>query len=105
MNNVFTYGVLSRKNALNTQFVFFCLFFSPFGVSLIRIQQESADIFIFYFPLYLFSVLNAAFLHVHRRWFQRFQEKIRMGMKQMKFQWHVTPTTLYDEISSYTIAL
>jgi len=53
MNSVSIYGILNTKK-LNTHFVFFGLLYLPIGVSIIRLQQQSANIFGLHILLYLF---------------------------------------------------
>jgi len=55
-NNVSIYSTLTRKYSLNTLFFFFCLLFSLVGVSLVRLQQQSANIIGLHFTPYLSSV-------------------------------------------------
>ena len=85
MNNVSTYSILTIKISLNTHFVFFCPLYSPVGVSLVRCQQQSANIpedSILHYTSFQFGKYpDETFCHVHLRQLQCFQEKeIQMGM-------------------------
>jgi len=57
--NVGVYGTQNTENSsLTTHLFFFCLLHSPVGVSLVRIQQQSANAFRLHFPLYLLILAN-----------------------------------------------
>jgi hypothetical protein len=92
-NNASVYGILTRKKSI-CHIVFFGLLFSPVGVSQIRLQQQSANIFGHIFPCtsFQFGIYpDGNFRLVYRRRLPCFQEEIQMDMQKMKFQWHVTP--------------
>jgi hypothetical protein len=57
MNGVYIYGNLTINSSLNTHF-FFCLLYSPVGVTLVRLKQESAKIFGHFFVLHYSPILK-----------------------------------------------
>jgi len=61
-----------KKNSLYTHFVFFCLLYSPDGDSLLRLQQQSANI-LHYTAFQFGKYPDGTFCHVHQRWPPCFQ--------------------------------
>jgi hypothetical protein len=72
---------------------FFCLLYSPVGVSLVRLQQQSANILdsIFHWiSFFHFGNVIMVFLHVHRRRLPRLQEKFPNGNaeNEVRMTWY-----------------
>jgi len=83
------YGILTTKYIRHSLHLL-CLLYSPVGVSLIRIQLLSGNIFGIHFPLYPFSIpeksrwsLSPSSLDMAPMFSG---EKFQMGMQKMKFQ-------------------
>ena len=102
VNNVSTYGILTRKKSLNIR-LFLCLLFSPVGVSITRLQQQSADILGQHFPLYLFPVWDISWwntLPCSSEEVPMFPgKKFKWECKKWSFNDILHPIALCDEIS------
>jgi hypothetical protein len=77
MNSISIYVVLTRKNSLNTSFVFLYLLYSPVGFTRTRLLYQSAIMFGLHFPRYLLSVLRNILVEAIAMFSGK---KIQMGM-------------------------